>query len=146
MLMDGGLSLIVSRGDFTVAGVCGPCRWMAPEVLDPSDEILESEECGPLFTLASDVYSLGMTILEVMTGKVPFSHRRYDTVVVRDVIRGIQPPRPEMSILSDDVWNILKACWKAEPESRPSASLVQSWLNIVRFTDRRSAAMRKADR
>jgi serine/threonine protein kinase len=130
--MDGGLAPLLSSGDFTVAGVGGRPRWMAPEILDPPDELLDSD--ASLYTFQSDIYSLGMTILEVMTGKMPYSHRRYDTVVMLDVIRGVKPNRPDIAVVSDQVWAIMEACW-GSAEKRPSASMMESWLNAVRFVD-----------
>jgi serine/threonine protein kinase len=126
LVMDAGLSLIVSRAEFTVAGIYGPCRWQAPEVLDPSEDMLEGD-CQ--YAPQSDIYSLGMTILEVLTGKVPFSNRRYDTVVILDVIRGVRPQRPKEML--DDVWNLLESCWDEKPHNRPTANVVEVWLNTV---------------
>jgi len=134
--MDCGLSNIVSRGaDFTTAGICGPCRWMSPEVLDPPDDLSDVEEYRCLFTPASDVYSFGMTVLEVVTGAIPFVHRRYDTVVILDVIRGVLPQRPGPEVMSEDLWKLLQNCWQRVPERRPSAAFVESWLNTVYCMD-----------
>jgi len=136
VLMDCGLSSIVARGaEFTTAGICGPCRWMSPEILDPPDDLSDVEELRSLFTMSSDVYSYGMTMLEVLTGEVPFAHRRYDTVVILDVIRGTRPPRPAIPAMSDDVWDILQRCWEVFPDNRPSAKLVESWINTVYYLD-----------
>ena len=138
-IMDSGLSLIVSRADFTIASVCGPCRWMPPEVLEPSDEYYEYDsdpdsDISP-FSQWSDVYSLGMTILEVLTGKAPYHHRRYDTVVILDIIRGTYPPRPAKEVCSDGLWNLLCNCWKGLPESRPTARVVELWLGLLHWTE-----------
>jgi serine/threonine protein kinase len=131
LIMDAGLSLIVSRAEFTVAGIYGPCRWQAPEVLDPSEETVENGDCP--YTAKSDIYSLGMTILEVLTGNVPFNHRRYDTVVILDIIRGIRPRRPKD--MSDDLWKLLGICWDEKPHKRPTANVVEVWLNTVHHFD-----------
>jgi hypothetical protein len=76
-----------------------------------------------------------MTILEVITGKVPFHHRRYDTIVIVDVIRGVRPPRPEEDIKSDGLWDLLKSCWQAMPTNRPTPKCVELWLDMLRWTD-----------
>ena len=147
-IMDAGLSLIVSRADFTVASLCGPCRWMPPEVLDPSDqyydyEAIETEDDDDIsstsysspFGKQSDVYSLGMTILEVFTGKAPYHHRRYDTVVILDIIRGTLPPRPAKELVSEGLWSLLRCCWQPVPADRPNARVVELWLDVLRFTE-----------
>lgn len=145
-IMDAGLSLIVSRADFTVASLCGPCRWMPPEVLDPSDEYDEYEpdsdsgntatvaDASP-FTKQSDIYSLGMTILEVSTGKAPYHHRRYDTVVILDIIRGTPPPRPATESVSEGLWKLLQCCWESSPMCRPTARIVELWLDTLWMTE-----------
>jgi serine/threonine protein kinase len=144
--MDEGLSLIVSRADFTIASLCGPCRWMPPEVLDPSDQYYEYDTydsdsdtnatsyISP-FTRHSDVYALGMTILEVFTGKAPYHHRRYDTVVILDIIRGTLPPRPGPDLVSDGLWALLSSCWQARPENRPTSRMVELWLDTLWLTE-----------
>lgn len=145
-IMDEGLSLIVSRADFTIASLCGPCRWMPPEVLDPSDQYYEYDTydsdsdtnatsyISP-FTRHSDVYALGMTILEVFTGKAPYHHRRYDTVVILDIIRGTLPPRPGPDLVSDGLWALLSSCWQARPENRPTSRMVELWLDTLWLTE-----------
>jgi len=132
LLMDAGLSPIIRYDDFTVAGMYGRPRWMAPELLDPQDDADDMQDTT--YTLETDVYALGMTILEVMTSKVPYSHRRYDTVVMLDVIRGVRPIRPAYPTIHDHIWNIITACWDTNPQQRPSAALVESWLNLARLS------------
>jgi serine/threonine protein kinase len=129
--MDAGLSLIVLRSDFTVASLCRPCRWMPPEVLDPSDQYYEydtvdsesnvSSSCSSPFTKQSDVYSLGMTILEVLTGKAPYHLHTYDTVVILDIIC--------------KVWALLHCCWGASPDKHPTARTVEMWLLLICCTE-----------
>lgn len=57
-----GLSASTSRSSEVSAGAVGPLRWQAPEVLE-----------GRTPSFESDVYSLGMCVLEATTGKEPWS-------------------------------------------------------------------------
>lgn len=143
LIMDQGLNLFVSHAEFTIANSCGPCRWIAPEILEPADDDIAPVESffedpeyrdyeRSLFTAMSDVYSLGMTILEVMTGEPPYSHLRYDTVVITNVGRGDLPRRP--TDFPDDIWSLLESCWNRIPQMRPHAEMVTSWLDVLRFT------------
>ena len=133
LLMDCGLSPLINYGEFTVPGVYGRSRWMAPEVLEPSDDFLTQDMGETVYTPKTDIYAFGMTILEVITGDLPYSHQRHDTVVILEVIRGIRPNRPPA--VSDEVWDIMTACWETKPHKRPLATLVDSWLNVACFTE-----------
>ena len=94
----------------------GTLRWMSPELLNPA----ELESGRP--TKESDCYALGMVILEVLTGKVPFSHCGHLAVMGR-IINGKHPNRPkgpEAVWFTDDLWAMLKQCWLHKPEQRPT--------------------------
>lgn len=45
--------------------VSGTCRWMAYELLKPSEEEDEEGDKGLLIAAASDVWAFAMTVLEV---------------------------------------------------------------------------------
>ncbi|KAG8724060.1 hypothetical protein FRC09_000603 [Ceratobasidium sp. 395] len=75
----------------------------------------------------SDIYALGMTILEIVTGGVPFKGMS-DIGVVREVAirRGI-PKRPYEKIHGeggDILWEILLGCWTFDPNRRTTASQI----------------------
>lgn len=96
-------------------------RWMAPEILQESTGI----------SRAGDVYALGMTILETITGRMPFSELQSDVVVVGAVaLRKMIPSRPEDEIPSNSIhgnilWALLSSCWARKPKLRPSAAQVR---------------------
>ncbi|TFK51372.1 kinase-like protein, partial [Heliocybe sulcata] len=112
-LSDAGLCLVLSEADFTRISVGGVSRWTAPEVLlDEGSEIP--------FTKQSDMYSFAMTMLEILTGRIPFELIRQDSVVILAVIGGARPPRPEGRI-DDSIWEIIETCWTRNPKERPNA-------------------------
>ncbi|CAE6404393.1 unnamed protein product [Rhizoctonia solani] len=97
----------------------GSIRWTAPEML------LEE---APKRTRQADVYALGMTMLEIFTGDVPYPNCRMDFSVIKAVEKGTLPTRP-MGRLRDDeqgnlVWELLLKCWSREIDERPSAGQV----------------------
>ncbi|CAE6422254.1 unnamed protein product [Rhizoctonia solani] len=101
-------------------------RWAAPELLGDD---------GPK-SASADVYALGMTILEVITGKQPFEHIRGDLAVIGALSRGENPRRPESEISKassqgDKLWDLLQLCWKAAPQDRPSAEDVVDVLSLL---------------
>ncbi|CUA69683.1 Ephrin type-A receptor 7 [Rhizoctonia solani] len=94
-------------------------RWTAPEIL-----------CSEGLTLASkpaDIYSLGMTILEIITGKPPYPEKS-DQAVMFCVWRGTYPDRPEEipdgSEQGDILWTLLCLCWSKKADERPRAAEV----------------------
>ncbi|KAG8782370.1 hypothetical protein FRC12_020903 [Ceratobasidium sp. 428] len=95
-------------------------RWAAPEILD--DQVRQSKE--------ADVYALGITILEIITGKVPYHYIRSVVALIKVIaIQNETPERPEESIPSnsshgDTLWRLLMSCWEREPEKRPEAEEV----------------------
>ncbi|KAG8718561.1 hypothetical protein FRC08_004977 [Ceratobasidium sp. 394] len=102
-------------------------RWTAPELMD--DEVRQSRE--------ADVYALGMIILELITGKVPYYYKSSIAALVKTMLvdKAI-PKRPEESIPSnsehgDVLWSLLQRCWDHEPEERPSATEVAKIMNGI---------------
>ncbi|KAF8635764.1 hypothetical protein AX17_003863, partial [Amanita inopinata Kibby_2008] len=127
-LTDIGLTHIIDYHDFTAVSPFKRARWMGPDVLS-ADEGVE------IYTQSSDVYALAMTILEVFSGMPPFPNRRSTMVVMRDVVNGVRPRRPEEPPIPDAVWCLLQFCWFQNPEERPSAYLVHSWLKCVEASE-----------
>jgi len=116
--------------DWTQAHGTGSARWMAPELIDPKEE---SEDEYPV-TLRTDIYSFGMTILEVLTGRPPFSHRRHDSSVICDIFYGRRPHRPANSDLTDSIWALIQSCWCQDPIQRPNINVVGFGLSLLSQT------------
>jgi len=95
---------------------------MGPELLDP--DRFGRGNGRP--TKESDCYALGMVILEVLTGKPPFSN--YNSLIVTSkIIEGERPGRPrggEAVWFTDDLWGMLERCWSPQPERRPAVDAV----------------------
>ncbi|KAJ7905245.1 ras guanine nucleotide exchange factor domain-containing protein [Mycena olivaceomarginata] len=95
-------------------------RWSAPELL----------RSGGSMSTQSDVWSFGMTALELMTGQPPFSNIPREIAVLRELDHGKLPDRPQG--LSDDLWAFMRKCWHKKPASRPSAASVNNKLRELR--------------
>ncbi|CAE7209647.1 unnamed protein product [Rhizoctonia solani] len=96
----------------------GSVRWSSPEML------LEEVHTR---TRESDVYALGMTILEIFTGVVPYPNCQKDFSVIKAVERGTLPTRPTQ-LGEDDkgsmMWDLMVLCWSREATARPTAAEV----------------------
>ncbi|RLN90383.1 hypothetical protein BBJ28_00016329 [Nothophytophthora sp. Chile5] len=90
-------------------------RWKAPEVLK-----------GQKPSFASDVYSLGMCIIETMTGQLPWGNSRSDLAVEWDVRNEIHPSRPE--VFSVQQWKLVQRMCCSDPDERMEMLTVTNWL------------------
>ena len=102
-------------------------RWLGPEVAIPSRKgttmaVVESK--------AADVFAFAMVVIEVYTGRVPFSGEPAATVPSL-VLKGERPEMPqdaEQVGLTDDIWEFLKRCWHQNPKKRPATKeVVRKW-------------------
>jgi len=130
-LADFGLAVIIdettSRTTATGSELKGTTRRMAPELLLPEEFGYNGRLMKQLPSKDTDIYAIGMTILEVLTGCAPFAGVTRDETVILKVIQGDRPERPA-SGLSDMLWELLVATWVVqhalEPPRRPSARTV----------------------
>lgn len=110
-------------------------RWTAPELFVKFDIELDDATSDPdsatACTASSDVWALAMTILEVMSGRMPYHPQRILYLVGFAIMDGALPKRPDNGTISDDLWIALNAIWKQSPENRPCASSVQWQLDAL---------------
>ncbi|KAI9304534.1 kinase-like domain-containing protein, partial [Cunninghamella echinulata] len=94
----------------------GTPNWMAPEVI-------EMKGACP----KSDIWSLGCTIIELLTGKPPYADL-ISMSALYHIVEDECPPLP--TGISQYLLDFLKLCFKKDPNSRPTASelLSHSWL------------------
>lgn len=97
---------------------------MAPEMFD--------SELGKGFTASTDVWSLAMTILEVMSGRMPYYPRRQIHATGLAIMDGVLPLRPDNNTISDNLWGVLLTLWARNPEDRPCASFIHWQLDALR--------------
>ncbi|KAF9642298.1 kinase-like protein [Thelephora ganbajun] len=79
-----------------------------------------------IMTKRSDVFSLSMVIVELVTGKRPF-HDIGDFVAKDWISRGERPPKPrpfDATEMAPEVWKIAQECWHQEANERPEANAV----------------------
>ena len=95
---------------------------MSPELLDPDGFNLKDGRA----TKESDCYALGMVILEVLGGKVPFPQYG-GMILMSKIVDGERPGRPqgpEQVWFTNDLWGTLEQCWSPQPEERPTIKAV----------------------
>ncbi|KAF8602303.1 kinase-like protein [Ceratobasidium sp. AG-I] len=106
----------------------GTLRWMAPELLLGTDDDENENSAPAIRTFRTDIYALGMTMLEIISGKVPYAEYRQDQGIYRALGKKKPPTRPEEFPNTDEkaakVWKLLLRCWDHEPTGRPDAAEV----------------------
>ncbi|KAK4271116.1 hypothetical protein QN277_019856 [Acacia crassicarpa] len=90
----------------------GSPYWMAPEVVN-----LKSHGYGP----AADIWSLGCTVLEMLTRRPPYSELEGMQALFR-IGKGEPPPIPES--ISKDARDFIHRCIQVNPEKRPTAAML----------------------
>ncbi|CAE6471540.1 unnamed protein product [Rhizoctonia solani] len=95
-------------------------RWAAPEIIEGESKA----------TRASDIYALGMVILETITGEIPYAGVK-DPAIMFKVLQKILPSRSQTHIptgieQADRLWVMLTRCWAHDPSERPKALEVKN--------------------
>ena len=108
-MCDFGLARLRDFSNTMTANV-GTVQWMAPEVL-----------AGGTYAESADMYSVGMILLELITGSYPFEGYSHLDIAIKVVQRGIRPAIP--SCCSPALAELLSKCWATEPTDRPTAEL-----------------------
>jgi serine/threonine-protein kinase len=119
VMLDGRGEVLIT--DFGLAAVAheimdvrsGTPAYMAPEQL-----------AGEEVTFKSDIYSLGLVLYEVFTGKPAFDGKTLEEIV--RVRRDSAPSRPSFLVkdLDPAVERTIMRCLEADPSARPSSALV----------------------
>ncbi|TYJ47596.1 hypothetical protein E1A91_A01G001800v1 [Gossypium mustelinum] len=110
---------VVKVADFGVARVkvqsgvmtaeTGTYRWMAPEVIEhkPYDH-------------KADVFSFGIMLWELLTGKLPYEYLTPLQAAVGVVQKGLRPTIPKN--YNPKLTQLLERCWQQDPTLRPDFS------------------------
>jgi len=106
--MTGDLGISKSAIEEDDDEIYGIIPYVAPEIFQ-----------GHKYTKASDIYSFGMIMWELMTGRRPFWDQNHDTDLIIKICDGYRPliitnaPRGYVELM--------QACWHSDPNKRPIA-------------------------
>lgn len=119
---------VVKVADFGVARVkaqsgvmtaeTGTYRWMAPEVIEhkPYDH-------------KADVFSFGIVVWELLTGKLPYEYLTPLQAAVGVVQKGLRPTIPKN--IHPKLAELLERCWQQDPALRPDFSEIIAILQQI---------------
>lgn len=97
-------------GDASAAKrMLGSVPWMAPEVITESGAGRKA-----------DIWSLGCTVIEMLSGKRPWAHVRNQMALLYEIASGTTTPPLDVPV-SDDVERFLACCLARNPKDRLNA-------------------------
>uniref|UniRef100_A0A7N6BX98 Tyrosine-protein kinase n=1 Tax=Anabas testudineus TaxID=64144 RepID=A0A7N6BX98_ANATE len=115
-IADFGLARIIETEYTAHEGAKFPIKWTSPEAINYGT-----------FSIKSDVWSFGILLTEVVTyGRIPYPGMT-NPEVIRCLDRSYRMPCPEGC--PQELYDIMKSCWRQKPEDRPTFEYLQNTLN-----------------
>ncbi|RHZ76309.1 hypothetical protein Glove_199g209 [Diversispora epigaea] len=119
-ITDFGLCKPVTEND--PENIYGVVPYMAPETLSRGE-----------YTKASDIYSFGMVMLEVLTSYPPYYNIPHNENLAIGICEGL---KPEIKCeIPQFLKEIMEKCWNFEPLNRPTAKELKSQLECYNDED-----------
>ncbi|KAI1330817.1 MAP kinase [Xylariaceae sp. FL0255] len=129
----GAAKVIARQGRTMVHGLASkPNKSMAGTPMYMSPEVIKGENPGHLG--AVDVWSLGCVILEMSTGRRPWSNLDNEWAIMYNIAQGNPPQLPGPDQLSPEGIDFLRRCFIRDPRKRASAVelLQHEWIMCIR--------------
>lgn len=120
LISDSGVSRYLPSND---NGAYGVLPFLAPELLKNKP-----------YTTASDIYSFGTIMWELITGKAPFADRAHDEELATEICKlGLRPEIP--TDIPKCYTQLLEQCWSSNPFKRPCANTLcetmREWIKEI---------------
>ncbi|KAI8076910.1 kinase-like domain-containing protein [Halteromyces radiatus] len=113
-LTDFGVSLNLKIKPADAESVSGTPNWMAPEVIELKGA-----------STKSDIWSLGCTLIELVTGKPPYANIVPMSAMFH-IVEDDYPPLPKN--ISEEMRSFLVCCFQKNPNDRPTATQLKNHL------------------
>jgi len=114
---DFGLSRVVTNGGHLQTFTCGSIRYMPPELLRDG-----------LLTPALDVFSFGILLWEIVSGKRAYPTRRNDEIIV-SIVEGKRPAMPSHCPVG--LASLIEDCWQHDHPKRPTFGRILERLQAI---------------
>jgi serine/threonine protein kinase len=121
-ITDLGLAQLVDSNSPNSTAVCGVLPYIAPEILN-----------GKPYSFESDIYSFGIIMVEISTGKPPYGNIPHDEQLAISICNGKRPTvakgTPKCYI------DLVNQCLDASPYRRPTSKEILNKIRYWRFCD-----------
>jgi serine/threonine-protein kinase len=108
VLTDFGIARLMSAARYTLTGaIVGTPAYMSPE-----------QSQGERGDTRSDIYSLGVILYELATGRVPFEADTPFTLMMKHVSEPVPPPRSLNAQLPNAIEPVILKALAKEPDAR----------------------------
>jgi serine/threonine protein kinase len=129
-----GVPVGIEAEEWTI--VEGSPFWMAPEIIQMNRP-----------TTACDIWSLGCTVIELLTGSPPY-YEMPPLAALYKVVKEERPPFPDS--ITPECESFLELCFQKDPAKRPSAAalLQHPWIqkNVLKEDREKSGDERRLER
>src|SRR5437764_578849 len=105
-------------GNVDATKIYGVMPYVAPEVLR-----------GKPYTQAADIYSFGMIMYFVATGRQPFSNCAHEQNLALSICNGIRPELTEKDAPKCYI-DLVEKCWDSNPNNRPNAIEIRKSIKL----------------
>ena len=79
---------------------------------------------GKPYTQAADIYSFGMVMYFVSTGRQPFADHAHNQDLALSICNGIRPEITEKDVPKCYI-DLMKKCWDSNPDNRPNVKEIR---------------------
>src|SRR3954451_6838664 len=117
-LLISDMGLCGEVGIVNATKIYGVMPYVAPEVLR-----------GMPYSQAADIYSFGMVMYFVTTGRQPFADRAHNQDLVLSICNGNRPEITEKNAPKCYI-DLMKKCWDSNPDNRPNAREIENQLTF----------------
>jgi serine/threonine protein kinase len=112
------MGLCKKINDINEKNIYGVMPYVAPEVLK-----------GEHYKQVADIYSFGMIMYFVATGRQPFDDCAHDEFLALKICNGIRPEINE-EIVPKCYIELMKRCWDSNPDNRPNSIVIKEKIKL----------------
>ena len=126
MLVDSATELLAKLTDFGIARQVGgefTALTVTGQVLGTPDYLSPEQVMGEPGDPLSDVYSLGIVLYELLTGRLPFEADSPLAAASRRMVANPMPPDKHRSDIPSDLVDVIMLTLQRDPTGRPSSAV-----------------------